>query len=175
MIRPATASDAAAVAAVYAVYVLGSVATFEEVPPTADEVRGRLANGLPWLVAEEDGAVVGYAYAGPHHPRAGYRWSVTVSVYVDAEHHGRGLGKALYGELLPLLAELGYIRAFAGITLPNDASVGLHEALGFTPVGVYRSTGFKHGQWRDVGWWQRALQVPPPGSPPEPRRWDLRA
>ena len=102
MIRPATAQDAAAVAAVYAPYVLGSVATFEVVPPTEAEVAARMATGLPWLVADVDG-VVGYAYAGPHHARAGYRWSVTVSVYLDAAHHGRGLGRALYGELLPLL------------------------------------------------------------------------
>lgn len=172
MIRPATARDAAAVAAVYAPYVLGSVASFEEVPPGEAEVAARMANGLPWLVADDDG-VVGYAYAGPHHARAGYRWSVTVSVYLAAAHHGRGLGTALYAELLPLLAELGYVRAYAGITLPNDASVRLHEAVGFVPVGVYRSVGFKDGQWRDVGWWQRTLQDPPPGAPPEPRRWVL--
>jgi phosphinothricin acetyltransferase len=98
---------------------------------------------------------------------------VTVSVYLDAAHHGRGLGRALYGELLPLLTRLGYVNAYAGVTLPNDASVGLHEAVGFTPVGVYRGVGFKHDRWHDVGWWQRALQDPPPGAPPEPRRWVL--
>jgi phosphinothricin acetyltransferase len=173
VIRPATARDAAAVAAVYAPYVLDSVASFEEVPPTSSEVAARLANGLPWLVAEEDGRVVGYAYAGPHHARAGYRWAVTVSVYLDAAHHGRGLGKALYGELLPLLASLGYVRAYGGITLPYVPSVRLHEAVGFTPVGVYRAVGFKHGEWHDVGWWERALQDPPPGAPPEPRQWVL--
>jgi phosphinothricin acetyltransferase len=172
VIRPATAQDAAAVAAIYAPYVLGSVATFEEVPPTEAEVAARMANGLPWLVADLDG-VVGYAYAGPHHARAGYRWSVTVSVYLDAAHHGRGLGRALYGELLPLLARLGYVNAYAGVTLPNDASVRLHEAVGFTPVGVYRGVGFKHDRWHDVGWWQRTVQDPPPGAPPEPRRWVL--
>lgn len=172
MIRPATARDAVGVAAVYAPYVLGSVATFEEVPPSPSEVAGRMASGLPWLVADDDG-VVGYAYAGPHHTRAGYRWSVTVSVYLEASHQGRGLGTALYGELLPLLADLGYVRAYAGVTLPNDASVRLHEAVGFTAVGVYRQVGFKAGAWRDVGWWQRTLQDPPPGAPPEPRRWVL--
>ena len=172
MIRPATARDAAAVAAVYAPYVLGGVATFEETPPSTAEVAARLANGYPWLVAEEDD-VVGYAYAGPHHARAGYRWSVTVSVYLAEHATGRGLGRALYGELLPLLADLGYVRAYAGITLPNEASVRLHEGVGFTPVGVYREVGFKHGRWRDVGWWQRMVQDPPPGAPPEPRRWVL--
>jgi phosphinothricin acetyltransferase len=172
VIRPATARDAAAVAAVYAPYVRGSVATFEEVPPTEAEVAGRMANGLLWLVADLDG-VVGYAYAGPHHARAGYRWSVTVSVYLDPAHHGQGVGRALYGELLPLLAELGYVRAYAGVTLPNDASVRLHEAVGFSAVGVYRAVGFKHGRWHDVGWWQRTVQDPPPGAPPEPRRWVL--
>jgi phosphinothricin acetyltransferase len=172
VIRAARAGDAAGIAAVYSPYVLGSAATFEEVPPSVDEVRVRMGNGLPWLVADEDG-VVGYAYAGPHHQRAGYRWSVTVSVYLAATHHGRGLGTALYGELLPLLVELGYVRAYAGVALPNEPSVRLHESLGFTPVGVYREVGFKHGRWHDVGWWQRTLQVPPPGAPPEPRRWDL--
>jgi phosphinothricin acetyltransferase len=171
VIRPARLADAAAIAAVYAPYVSASAASFEEEPPGTDEVVRRMSLGYPWLVADE-GDVVGYAYAGPHHPRAGYRWSVTVSVYLAAQAHGRGLGRALYDGLLPLLAELGYVRAFAGITLPNPASVGLHEAVGFTRVGVYHAAGFKHGAWHDVSWWERALVDPLPASPAEPVRWE---
>jgi phosphinothricin acetyltransferase len=172
VIRTAHAEDAAGIAAVYSPYVTGSVASFEEDPPDAVEVARRMSLGYPWLVADEDG-VVGYAYAGPHHARAGYRWSVTVSVYLAEAAQGRGLGRALYGELLPLLGRLGYVRAFAGITLPNAASVGLHRAVGFTPVGVYHAAGFKHGVWHDVSWWERALVEPHPERPGQPERWVL--
>lgn len=172
MIRTARLDDAAAIAAVYAPYVTSSVASFEEEPPDAAEVARRMSLGYPWVVADEDG-VIGYAYAGPHHARAGYRWSVTVSVYLAETAHRRGLGRALYGELFPLLARLGYVRAFAGITLPNDASVGLHEAVGFTPVGVYHAAGFKHGAWHDVSWWERLLVEPLPTRLAEPERWTL--
>lgn len=170
MIRPATAEDAPAIAAVYAPYVLDTVVSFEEVPPTTAVMRERMATGLPWLVVEEDGAVVGFAYASPHRVRPAYRWSVDVSVYLDARARGRGLGRALYGALLPLLGDLGYVCAFAGVTLPNEASVRLHEAMGFYPVGVYHRAGFKRGRWWDVGWWERPL-VPPPAEPAEPRSW----
>ena len=118
--------------------------------------------------------VVGYAYGSQHRDRASYRWSADVTVYVSADHHRRGIGRALYEPLLRLLAAQGYHEACAGITLPNDASVGLHEALGFVPVGVYRDIAFKHGEWRSVGWWQRTLREHRPGErPPEigpPRR-----
>jgi L-amino acid N-acyltransferase YncA len=172
VIRPATHDDAAAIASVYGPYVVGTVASFEEVPPTTDEVAARMDLRLPWLVADVEG-VVGYAYAGPHHGRAGYRWAVNVSVYLAAEARGRGLGRALYEALLPVLGRLGYVHAFAGIALPNDASVGLHEAVGFLPIGVYRSVGFKFGAWHDVGWWQLQL-AEPPAHPAEPSVWDGR-
>lgn len=110
-----------------------------------------------WLVAEADGAVAGYAYGSPHRERAAYSSSCDVAVYVDPAHARRGVGRALYAELLPLLAGKGLHAAFAGIALPNDASVGLHEAMGFTRVGIYREVGWKLGSWRDVGWWQRLL------------------
>ena len=110
-----------------------------------------------WLVAELDGAVAGYAYGSPHRERAAYASSCDVAVYVDPAHARQGIGRALYAALLPLLAEQGRHAAFAGIALPNDGSVGLHEALGFTPVGIYREVGWKMGGWRDVGWWQRLL------------------
>ena len=110
-----------------------------------------------WLAAELGGVVAGYAYGSPHRARAAYASSCDVAVYVDPAHSRQGLGRALYAALLPLLAEKGNHAAFAGIALPNDASVGLHEAMGFTPVGIYREVGWKLGGWCDVGWWQRLL------------------
>lgn len=172
LVRPARPGDAASLAAVYAPYVTDGVASFELQPPSPDEVRARLLARprLPWLVAERDGGVVGFACASPHHRRAAYRWSVDTTVYLTATERGRGTGRALYEALLPLLRGLGLTTAHAGITLPNRASVGLHEALGFTPVGVYPDVGHKHGRWHDVGWWRLAL-APPPDDPPEPREW----
>jgi L-amino acid N-acyltransferase YncA len=123
-------------------------------------VAGRIANyctSHAWLVAESGGKVAGYAYGSPHRERAAYASSCDVAVYVDPAHSRRGIGRALYEALLPALANRGFHAAFAGIALPNDASVGLHEAIGFTPVGIYREVGWKLGQWRDVGWWQRLL------------------
>ena len=123
-------------------------------------MAGRIARYGPshgWLVAEIDGALAGYAYGSPHRDRAAYSSSCDVAVYVDPAQARKGIGRALYAELLPLLAGKGYHAAFAGIALPNDASVGLHEAMGFTPVGIYREVGWKLGGWRDVGWWQRLL------------------
>ena len=114
--------------------------------------------------------MVGYAYGARHRARAAYRWSVDCSVYLTAGERGAGTGRALYRRLLPELATLGYVTAFAGIALPNPASVGLHTSLGFTPVGVYRAAGFKAGRWHDVGWWQLPLREPPAG-PIEPRTW----
>jgi len=110
-----------------------------------------------WLVAERDGAVAGYAYGSPHRERAAYSSSCDVAVYVDPVHARQGIGRALYAQLLPLLATRGFHAAFAGIALPNEGSVALHETMGFTPVGIYREVGWKLGGWRDVGWWQRLL------------------
>lgn len=174
MIRAATTADAEAIAAVYAAYVRDTAVSFDEVPPTVADTRRRLTGGLPWLVADE-GRVVGFAHASPHRARASYRWSVDVSVYLAPGALGRGLGTALYDVLLPLLGELGYVSAYAGIALPNDASVRLHERFGFTPVGVYRRVGFKLGRWHDVGWWQQRLAAGGPAQeepPAEPRPWD---
>ena len=167
-IRSADAArDAQACAEIYAPYVLENAASFEEVAPDAREMGERIRRFTathPWLVAEEEGRVVGYAYASPHRDRASYRWSADVTVYIAGSHHRRGLGRQLYERLLALLREQRFHSAIAGITLPNDASVGLHEALGFQRVGVYREIGFKHGAWHDVGWWQ--LQLGP--ADPEP-------
>jgi L-amino acid N-acyltransferase YncA len=118
------------------------------------------------LVAELDGEVVGYAYASEHRSRAAYRWAADTTVYVSGEHHRQGVGRALYGALLPLLVRQGMYVACAGITLPNQASVALHERFGFEPLGVYRGIGFKHGTWHDVGWWTAQLREPTPGETP---------
>lgn len=171
-IRTATLDDAAAVAAIYAPVVQHTAISFETEPPDAAEMRSRIEKtlaSLPWLVAEDEaGAVCGYAYASRHRERAAYQWSVDTTVYVRQDQRGRGVGRALYGALLPLLTELGYAQAFAGIALPNAGSVGLHEAVGFQALGVYRNVGFKHGQWRDVGWWQKTLATPAQPQPPRP-------
>ena len=171
MLRHADADrDAAACAAIYAPYVDETAITFEERAPSAAETAERIRRVTtthPWLVAEVDGQVAGFAYGSRHRERAAYRWAADVAVYVAASQHGRGIGRALYGELLSLLRDQRLQVACAGITLPNAASVGLHEALGFEPVGVYRRIGFKAGRWRDVGWWQLQLSSDP-GPPAEP-------
>jgi L-amino acid N-acyltransferase YncA len=169
-IRHAEPADAAAVQAIYAPLVRDTAISFELEPPGVDEMRARIvatAAPLPWLVGvDATGAVNGYAYAGRHRERAAYQWSVDVSAYVRADCRGQGVGTALYGRLFELLVDAGYCQAFAGIALPNAASVALHESLGFQAIGVYRNVGFKHGRWRDVGWWQKELQRPDaPASP----------
>jgi L-amino acid N-acyltransferase YncA len=161
-IRLATGDDAEQIQAIYAPYVRDTAISFEVEPPSVDEMRQRVSDVLPrmpWLVCERAGAVLGYAYAGKYRVRAAYQWSVDVSVYIDAHVHRSGIGRGLYTALLALLELQGFYNAYAGITLPNPASVGLHESLGFTPVGVYRHVGYKLGAWHDVGWWQRALRT----------------
>jgi phosphinothricin acetyltransferase len=167
--------DAAACAAIYAPNVEPGLASFEEEAPSPGEMAERIESSsrdFPWLVAERDGRVAGYAYGSRHRTRAGYRWAVDVTVYVDPASHRGGIGRQLYEALLPLLARQRLHVACAGITLPNDASVGLHEAIGFEPVGVYRDIGFKHGAWRSVGWWQKRLLPAdtPPDEPLAPQR-----
>ena len=164
--------DAQACAAIYAPFVRDTAISLEEQPPDAAEMAARISYTealYPWLVLEQDGVVGGFAYASQHRDRIAYRWSADVTVYVDPTRHRRGLGRRLYGALLSLLRAQGLRTACAGITLPNDASVGLHEAMGFTSIGVYRHIGFKHGAWRDVGWWQLDLGQPGDGAPDEPK------
>ena len=170
-IRLATVDDAAAVAAIYAPYCEGSAVSFEQVAPSADQMQQRIAGVLaqrPWIVLEDAGTVAGYAYAAPHNDRWAYRWSVNTAIYISRTHHRRGAGRALYTTLFSLLRHLGYYRAVAGITVPNAASVGLHEAMGFALVGVYREIGYKLGAWRDVAWYEAPIQ-PVPAEPEEPR------
>ncbi len=167
-IRPATPADAAAIQAIYAPIVRDTCISFEVTPPTVDEMRARIESAtLPWLVGVDDtGAVNGYVYASRHRERAAYQWSVDVTAYVRADARGQGVGKALHQHLLDRLTKAGYCQAFAGIALPNDASVALHEALGFEHLGTYRNVGFKKDAWHDVGWWQKTLQLPPHPRPP---------
>jgi L-amino acid N-acyltransferase YncA len=171
-IRAATAADGAACAAVYAPYVRHSAITFETEPPTPVEMAGRIAAAQAthaWLVLVDAGRVVGYAYGGPYKVRAAYRWSCEVSVYLETGRRRGGGGRALYEALFARLAERGYRTAVAGMTLPNEASVGLHRALGFEPVGTYRRIGWKNGAWHDVAWMQRALgPADATEPPPEP-------
>jgi L-amino acid N-acyltransferase YncA len=165
------ARDARACAAIYAAFVCDTPVSFEEQPPSEAEIARRIAavsEGYPWLVAEVAGEVAGYAYACAHRDRAAYRWAADVTVYVGEGRRGQGVGRALYGELMPLLSRQGLRIACAGITLPNDASVALHERFGFELVGVFRSIGWKTGAWRDVGWWQVELSPPTDGQPAEP-------
>lgn len=170
-IRLAQPSDAAAVVAIYAPVVEQTPTSFELVAPDEQEMRRRITSTLehyPWLVCEAGGGPLGYVYATRHRERPAYRWSVEVSAYVATRARRRGVGRALYTSLFELLARQGFHQAFAGITLPNEASVRLHQSLSFAPIGVFRRIGFKFGAWHDVGWWQRALS-PLRDEPAEPR------
>lgn len=170
-IRLATTDDASAIAAIYAPYCESTVISFEETAPTHEEMARRVAAigaTKPWILLEDHGRVIGYAYASAHHERAAYRWSVSTAIYIGGNYHRRGAGRALYTTLFALLRALGYTQATAGITLPNAASVGLHAAFGFAPVGVYRHIGYKMGGWHDVGWYQVEIQ-PASERPADPR------
>jgi phosphinothricin acetyltransferase len=168
-IRLARESDTPQMLSIYAPVVRETAISFELEPPAEDEFRRRVTDTLrrtPWLVCEERGDIAGYAYAGQYRARAAYQWSVEVSVYVSAAHRRRGVARALYASLFECLRVQGYYRAYAGISLPNAASVELHERLGFGSIGAYRSVGYKLGKWHDVGWWQLALRES--GSSPSP-------
>ena len=162
-IRLATDGDAAAIAAIYRPIVESTAISFETEPPDAGAMRGRIAETVrayPWLVCEIGDRLAGYAYASPHRARAAYRWSVDVSVYVEPAHRRNGVAGSLYTSLFAILTAQGFFNAFAGIALPNAASVALHEHLGFQPIGIYRRVGYKLGAWHDVGWWQLSLRGP---------------
>ncbi|MGY6552526.1 MAG: arsinothricin resistance N-acetyltransferase ArsN1 family B [Erythrobacter sp.] len=160
LIRQATIRDGAAVQRIYAPYVAGTTISLEDVPPDPAEMARRISEigaHYPFLVAEQAGEIMGYAYASQHRTRAAYRTSVDIAIYVAAHAHRQGIGRALMAALLPAAKARGYHAAFSGIALPNPASISLHEAMGFVPVGIYREVGNKFGQWIDVGWWQRRL------------------
>jgi L-amino acid N-acyltransferase YncA len=166
-IRTATEQDAASLLEIYRPYVQDTAVSFETEVPSVEAFAGRIAKALAgwaWLVAEEDGQCVGYAYASAHRERAAYRWSTETSVYVRPGWQGRGLAWALYTALFERLAALGYCNALAIVVVPNDASVALHRSVGFEPVGVFKRGGHKFGAWHDVMWLQRALRDLPPTS-----------
>jgi phosphinothricin acetyltransferase len=170
VIRLATEADAEAIAAIYAPVVRDTAISFELVPPDGTEMASRLGKvlpKLPWLVYEHEGVVLGYAYAAPFRERPAYRWTLEATVYVKDTARGQGVGRALYGALLPLLRAMGYQTLMAGITLPNAGSVGLHEAMGFVPAGVFEDVGYKFGAWHPVGFWRLALRDRPE-TPDEP-------
>lgn len=169
-IRFAEPSDAAAIQAIYAPNVERAAISFELVPPNVEEMAARMAKisaQYPWLVCELEGRIAGYVYACQHRERAAYRWTVDVTVYIDESFRRRGIGRALYTSLLELLRLQRYAKAFAGITLPNAGSVGVHESVGFRQAAVFRRVGHKMGAWRDVGWWEIDLQAVD-GEPAEP-------
>ncbi len=170
LIRVAAADDAQRIAEIYAPAVVERATSFELIAPSAEEMGARLTRVLaryPWLVCEVDGRVIGYAYASTHNERAAYRWSVDVAVYVGGEVHRRGAGTALYASLFEVLALQNIRNVYAGITLPNAASEGMHSRAGFRLVGTYHHVGYKFGAWHDVAWFERAI-LPTTINPPEP-------
>ncbi len=159
-IRDATEGDAFRIAEIYGHYVRNTTVTFEIVPPTPDEIAERIRDVRgkhAWLLAEEGGTVLGYAYATFFKKRAAYRFSAEVTVYVDVNHIGKGIGRALLGELLERLRQLGYVHALGCIALPNPGSVKLHEKYGFDKVAHFKQLGYKLGKWIDVGYWQKQI------------------
>lgn len=163
VLRLATPDDAESILEIYSPSVLDSAVSFELSPPTVEDMAERIEQILtraPWLILEDASGPLGYAYASPHRSREAYQWSVEVSVYVSARSRRQGVGRTLYSSLFNVLAAQGFANVLAGITLPNEASVGLHESMGFSPVGIYRRVGYKFGQWHDVGWWQRSIRDP---------------
>lgn len=164
LIRSATETDAASLLAIYRPFVETSAVSFEVLVPTVEEFATRIRkalDGWEWLVAEQDGRCVGYAYASSHRDRQAYRWSVEVSAYVHQDYREQGIGRALYSDLFPRLTTAGFCNAYAGITLPNEASLRLHRSAGFQFVGTFRAVGRKFGQWHDVAWFHLVLRESP--------------
>jgi phosphinothricin acetyltransferase len=167
-VRLAIGADAEAIAAIYRPHVEKGRISFEEEAPDAAEMARRMESPLhPWLVAEEERRVIGYASSSPYHRRPAYRWTVETSIYLAPEAQGRGLGRLLLSSLIELLTRRGYVTAIAAVALPNAPSIALHQGLGFERAGTYRGIGFKLGQWIDVSLWQRDL-APRMGEPAEP-------
>ena len=171
-IRLATPADADAIAAIYGPYCTDSRISFEEEPPCAAEMGRRIEGDRPgfhpWFVAEEGDTRLGYVASSPFRTRPAYRWSVETGIYLAPGVQGRGIGRALLATMVETLERQGYVSAIGAIALPNPASVALHEKLGVERVGAYRGTGFKQGEWLDVGLWQKDL-APRSAQPAEPR------
>ena len=157
MIRNATYNDAAAITEIYNYYVLNTAFTFEEAPVSPDEMQRRITDvqiRFPWLVFEENGLIIGYAYACPWKPRTAYRNTVESSVYLQPTHTGKGIGRILYSKLINELRDLNIHAVIGGIAQPNETSIKLHENLGFKKIGLFSEVGWKLGQWVDVGYWE---------------------
>jgi len=166
-IRLATTDDAAAIAGIYRPYVEQTRISFEEDAPQAPDIAERMTSPIhPWLVAEDDG-IVGYASTSPMRNRRAYRWSVETGIYLGPAAQGRGMGRQLLAAHLDLLERQGFVTVIAGIALPNEASVAVHEKLGFVLSGIERGVGFKLGEWVDVGRWQKdlAMRTEAPAEP----------
>lgn len=164
-IREATPADAPGLLAIYRPFVETTAVSFEMAVPSEEEFAARIAKALSrwqWLTAESEGRCVGYAYASSHRERSAYRWSVEVSAYVHSDQRGRGVGRALYVRLFEDLVHKGFCNAYAGIALPNEASIALHRSVGFEPIGIFKSVGRKFGRWHDVAWYHRVLRESPP-------------
>jgi phosphinothricin acetyltransferase len=171
MIRLVDETDAAAIHGIYSPYVRETSISFEQSPPTVEEIKQRIRKKRrrhPWLVCTHDDSIVEYSYAGPIRKRAAYQWSVESSVYVNSNYQRRGVARGLYETLFAVLELQGYYNVFAGTALPNPASTGFHEAMDFEPIGVYESVGYKNGEWHDVKWWQKSLGELP-ANPDSPR------
>jgi phosphinothricin acetyltransferase len=169
VIRPAAVADAEQIRAIYAPFVENTAVSFEvEVPPVEAYTDALSRGGYPWLVADRDGEVLGYAKGSPFKDRAAYQWSVEIAVYIGPSARRSGVGTALVTALMDELRERGFVGVFAGTTLPNPGSIALFESLGFRHCGTYEKVGFKLGAWHDVGWWQRSLVDPHPPDPPPP-------
>ena len=170
IIRIAEPGDASAIAGIYRPAVADGATSFELDPPDAAEMARRLEKTLsrtPWLVCEHHGDILGYAYGGTHRERPAYRWTIEVSAYVRRDRHRSGIGRGLYTSLFAVLVLQGFRTAVAGITLPNPASLALHESVGFSRIGVYHAIGHKFGRWHDVVWLERRLaDYPPDPEPP---------
>lgn len=170
VLRAAVRPDASAIASIFAHYVERTTISFHDTPPSTEHWAAQVADQgarYPWLVATDAEGVLGFAYACEHLPRAAYRWSVSTTIYLRDGLQGRGVGRRLYRGLLESLRGLGFANAYAGITLPNPPSEGLHRAVGFARIGIYEAVGFKHGAWRDVAWYHRRLASL--DAPAEPR------
>jgi phosphinothricin acetyltransferase len=170
-IRVAREEDAAEVLAIYKPYILETAVTFEETVPSLDVFSSRIAairKDCPFLVCEMNGKIAGYAYASSYRSRAAYRWNREVSVYTHPEFRRRNVAKALYQALFSILKMQGFTRLYAVITLPNDASVKLHESLGFRAFAVYENVGYKLGKWQHVGWWELVLTDDEQQKPVDP-------
>ena len=165
VMRLVTEADAPRILEIYAPIVQETTISFEYEVPGEDEmrqrIRGKLEHGYPWLVMENDDLLLGYAYAGQWRDRAAYDWTVETTVYVNSAARRGGIGRTLYGALFNVLHLQGFVQAVAGVTLPNDASVGLHQAVGFIPTGVTHNAGYKFGMWNDVAFFELTLQTPP--------------